>query len=137
MNLREELDRIRSQHGRLTPAVVVDEARSPDHPLHSRFEWDDAVAGEKYRLVQAQQLIRTVKVTMPATVDRGPVSLRAYYSVPSELGGNEYLPGEEVAADPIISALVLRNMRREFEQLQTQYGHLSEFLDMLSAALVP
>ena len=41
------------------------------------------------------------------------------------------------SADPIVSAMVLRNMRREFEQLQVQYGHLAEFIDMLNAALVP
>ena len=136
MSLREQLDQIRTQYGKLTPASVVNEARDPDHPLHSRFEWDDAVAGDKYRLMQARQLIAVVKVKLPATEDRGPVNLRAYHSVPSEDGtGNEYMPTEEVATDPVLRAMVLRKMRREFEQLQIQYGHLSEFFDLLTVAL--
>lgn len=45
--------------GNLTPDAVVEAARPKAHPLHHRFEWDDSVAGHKYRLDQARALIRT------------------------------------------------------------------------------
>lgn len=61
-NLRDQIEAIRASHGRLTPELVVDEARNPDHPLHHRFDWDDVVAGEKWRRVQAGELIRSVRV---------------------------------------------------------------------------
>jgi hypothetical protein len=39
-----------AEHGdELTEQIVVDAARSPDSPLHSLFEWDDAKAARKYR----------------------------------------------------------------------------------------
>lgn len=57
-----ELDRIRQAEGTLTPGVVVDAARDPSNILHTSFEWDDAIAGEKYRIVQAGKLIRSLRV---------------------------------------------------------------------------
>lgn len=58
----EELARITAQHDGLTPAVVVDESRPDDAPLHPVFEWDDAVAAELHRQHQADTLIKSVQV---------------------------------------------------------------------------
>lgn len=46
--------------GGVSAERVVEAARDPEHPWHARFVWDDAVAGEKYRLQQARALIRSV-----------------------------------------------------------------------------
>ena len=42
----------------ITPQNVVDLARSKDSKLHDDFEWDNEIAGEKYRLSQAREMIR-------------------------------------------------------------------------------
>lgn len=60
-SLEAMLDAIESKYGRLTPSVVVREARSPAHPLHRRFVWDDKRAGEIQRLNTARALIRSVR----------------------------------------------------------------------------
>ena len=52
-----ELAKIHQQQGEVTPEVVLDQARSPKHPLHPYFEWDDTVAALKHRLNQARELI--------------------------------------------------------------------------------
>lgn len=48
----------------ITPEGVVNLARNPGSCIHGDFEWDDAVAGEKYRIVQAQKMIRCLKVVV-------------------------------------------------------------------------
>jgi hypothetical protein len=58
----EALARIYKRDKELRASCVVDAARSPSSPLHSKFEWDDAVAGEKPRLYQARTLIRSVRI---------------------------------------------------------------------------
>jgi len=55
---------IEERHGELTPGIVIEEARAPDHPWHDEFEWRDDVAGERYRLNQARRLIARVRVTV-------------------------------------------------------------------------
>lgn len=48
--------------GVLTPDAVVNDAKSAKSPLHRYFEWDDKKAADRYRLEQARELIRSVKV---------------------------------------------------------------------------
>lgn len=48
-------------HG-IRPEDVVEAARDKKHPLHSRFDWNDKIAGHKWRLQQARQLINSVRV---------------------------------------------------------------------------
>ena len=131
--LREHLTEIYREHGSLTPRLVVDAARDPGHPLHDRFEWDDAVAGEKYREHQARQLIRTVKV-VEFSDDGDDQRVRAFHSVPRP-DGPTYLPVEEVREDPFTRQLVLRQAEREWRQLFARYRHLAEFLDVVEASV--
>lgn len=60
-----ELRRIAQQHGHITSKMVVDESRPEDAALHPAFEWDDGIAGERYRLHQASSLVRAVVVVPP------------------------------------------------------------------------
>lgn len=68
----DELTRIQAEHGCLTPQAVVDESRPDDAPLHPAFEWNDAVAGERYRHIQASDLIKTVEVIKPSVDESKP-----------------------------------------------------------------
>lgn len=60
--LRDRLQTLAGRDGRLTAAAVVDDAADKKSPLHGEFEWDDSVAGHKYRIEQARTLIASVKV---------------------------------------------------------------------------
>lgn len=132
-SLREHLQAIYAENGALTPRLVVDAARDPEHPLHDRFEWDDSLAGEKYREQQARQLIRTVKVVEPVG-DLDEARVRAFHSVPRP-DGQTYVPVEEVREDPFTRQLVLRTAEREFRQMFARYRHLREFLEVVQAAI--
>lgn len=48
--------------GRLTPENVIEEATDENSPLHDHFTWNDKLAGEKLRLIEARTLIRRVKI---------------------------------------------------------------------------
>lgn len=71
----EELERIRLEHNHLSPAVVVDESRPEDAPLHPVFEWRDPVAAEQWREHQAATLIKRVRI-IPAPPEPAPVAQR-------------------------------------------------------------
>ena len=53
---------IYKQHGEVKPQELVDTARPTSSPIHDAFEWDDSIAGEKYRLIQADTWIRNVTI---------------------------------------------------------------------------
>lgn len=49
-----------------TPQELVNYARkNPNSELHKCFEWDDTIAAEKYRVSQARDVIRYLRITIP------------------------------------------------------------------------
>lgn len=48
----------------ITPKMVVDDARNPESPLHDLFDWDDAVAAERWRITQARVVLRRVSLVI-------------------------------------------------------------------------
>lgn len=124
-DLRTELLAVRERYGDLTPANVVDAARDEDHPLHGRFEWDDAVAGEKYRLAQARQLIRVVREKY--TDGQGRLAdVRTFHAIPRE-NGMAYEPLDEIVRNDIATQVLLKSMEREWRQLKARYEKFAEF----------
>jgi hypothetical protein len=141
-SLRDELQSIYEDTGRLTPTLVVAYARDEDHPLHDRFTWDDTVAGEKWRKEEARMMIRRVKIVMrPATQRKPEVLGRVWHAFPPEptdegpAGEYDYFPTDEIAADPIRTAILLAAMEREWKQLKARYGHFAEFAAMIQGDL--
>jgi hypothetical protein len=132
--LREVLTEIRDRHGELTTQAVVDTARPPEHPLHARFEWDDAVAGEAYRRQQAGELIRSVRIRYIEEPEPREVNVFHVVKRPDS-GRQSYVPVEEIAADPVATALVLSEMRREWQAFERRYRHLAEFSELIATAV--
>lgn len=133
MSLRDSLQAIYDQRGELTPALVVDLARPEDHPLHDRFEWNDAIAGEVHRREQARRLIRSVKITDNRDPKR-PRHIREFVSVAR---GNDpqptYMPTVDAVADEFTRALVLQAMERDIAALKRKYSHLKEFANAINS----
>lgn len=108
---------------------VVDDARPEDSPLHSQFDWDDAVAGECWREQQARGLIRAV-VTVPQ--HEGETSVRAFVVV-SEVGKQHYVPTYVAMSNEQLRAQVLTRALNELKQFQAKYRELKEFTELFEA----
>jgi len=132
-DLRTQLTGIYQAHGELTPQIVVDEARPEGSPLHSRFDWNDQIAGEKYRLVQAQQLIRAVRIEYIARGSDEKKFIRAFSSLreSSDEEVTGYAPTEQILENPVTRKILLRNMERDIADLKRKYGHLTEFAQIM------
>lgn len=127
-DLRGILTAIREERGSLTPALLVEVARDPNHPLHHRFEWDDTKAAEKWRLEQAGALLRVTY----APVKGQPRDLRAFMAVRGDSAPtSEYVPTEEALADEFTRTLILRQFDREWKAFKRRYSDLAEFADLI------
>lgn len=115
----EELERIYQEKGRLDPADIVDESRSPVAPLHCCFEWDDQKAAEKFRESQASAIVRQITVVYE-TKDT-PQSTRAFVHIQKS-----YLPISVVVNSDENMKLLLENAKRELLALENKYNSLVE-----------
>lgn len=91
-----ELHAIRERRGKLTAAVVVEEAKTAKHPLHQFFEWDDRQAAQKHRLEQARHLMRSVYVIIE---DVSPEPIRAVVAIEQDDDLADYVPIVEAMTD--------------------------------------
>jgi hypothetical protein len=108
--------------GRLNPEIVPDEAVAKSHPLHRHFEWDDALAGRAYRVQQARQLIRLIRVE-PEDPDVEPP--RAFLSIHSE-GRTSYRALDSVRRSSDYQMILLRSARRDLESFRERYSGFRE-----------
>lgn len=127
-SLRQELQKLYEQNSMLTPALVVEAATDPASPLHAQFEWDNEKAGDMFRLHQARQLIRRVKIRVIDEEDPGKnFDVRAYQAVRQANGSTAYKSTMEIAEDPFLSRLLLADMEREWRLLRQRYESYHEF----------
>jgi len=126
-----ELELIRRKHkGILNPKDVVEFARNSDTALHQEFEWNDKIAGDAYRILQAREVIRT-RVTV-LTPDTKPV--RAYVSLPNDRKSNGgYRRINDVLEKPAWREQLLKNAMADMRAFQTKYAVLKELANVFSA----
>lgn len=133
MSLQAQLQAIYNERGELNPALVVDVARDPTHPLHVRFDWNDSTAAEKYRRQQAHKLIRSVRVTYVSNRTGTPITIRAFHAIQQEdTKAYAYEPTAVVIQDPIAIQLLRAQMQREWAAMQRRYADIEEFWEMVA-----
>ena len=139
MTVVEELEQIReSNDGILYPQSVVDFARNEETALHDKFEWDDTVAGENYRVWQARKIIRAVAILIP----RQNEPIQAYVSMVADryqgeekqekVGG--YRCMVDVLSTPDLRETLLSEALAEFEMWERKYTMITELADIFAAA---
>lgn len=132
--VKEELQSIYDAERQLTPGLVLDRARSEASPLHNLFEWVDSVAGEKYRIGQAQRLITRVKVVYRDS-DGEAKKVRRWHAVQAPERDWSYKPLDEIATDDFASKILLADMKRDFENFRKRYEGAAGYIDLIRSAL--
>ena len=126
----ERLESIRKGNkGRLTPAMVVDDARPKMSPLHNAFEWDDTKAAAGFRLVQAGDLIRCIIVVTDEAPDAPPV--RAFVNI--ETDDRHYTSIQHAMSDKDLRLQVVNRAMSELTQWETRYRDLKELAVVFAA----
>ena len=119
-----ELQRIYERDGVIEPETVVEESENPSAPLHSCFEWDDEKAAHKYRITQAQNILRAIVVVDEA---KQP-DTRAFVNVQ-----REYHPVSVVVRNPEKREILLQNALNELRWFERKYHTLQELSNVFAA----
>lgn len=122
------LEKLRKVHkGELLPSDLVADAKKSNSPLHPCFEWDDSIAGERFRLQQARGLIRSVvAVYRPVETEPKTISVRAYTHI-SEKGQPHYRATDQAMSQKITRIMIVKTAWDELQQWRRRYRDLKEF----------
>lgn len=104
----------------ITPQNVVDLARNEDSKLHNDFEWDNDIAGEKYRLLQASDMIRMLTYE-PKDEKHEPIRV---YQISTKK--TVYKPVEMILKNEDEYQNLLKRALAELNSLKKRYSTLVE-----------
>lgn len=105
----------------VTPANVLEKARNKRTELHKCFEWDDSIAGEKYRLIQARDVIRHFVIYTP---DEENLPKIRSYQISTEC--TRYEPTRMFLQNPDEYTELLKRAKNELEAFKQRYKTLTE-----------
>lgn len=123
----ETLEQIKEKYGGYLKTVdVVDEARNKKSKLHKYFQWDDTIAGEKYREQQARVLISNIAEVV--VVNKKQTRIRSFHSVNIKNQGKAYVS--------LNTVLTNKDYRRQLlDRASSTLGNLLDIMEMLKKKL--
>jgi hypothetical protein len=131
----EALDKFIRRNKSVSATEVVNAARPKTSPMHSKFEWNDKVAGERWREEQARGWIRSRRVVIEQAEGKS-VPIRAFVAVPAE-DGERYMPTDEAVADPVAWGSVLRAARTDARAFTRKLAQLESLKPGTVPSTVP
>lgn len=119
----------------ITPQAVLERAKDENSELHKCFEWDNDVAAEKYRTIQAGNVIRMLYIE-PKGEDAPPVR------VLSRTSDTVYQPTRTFLTNATEYEDLLKRALSELESFRKKYETLSELeqvfeqIDLINAQII-
>lgn len=112
----------------ITPQNVLEKARNEKTELHKCFEWDDSVASEKYRLLQARDIIRHFVVVFKDE-EESEQKIRSY-QITTET--NKYEPTRVILQKPDEYMALLKRAKAELNAFKKRYKMLAELEELFA-----
>ena len=110
----------------ITPQNVVNLARDEKSVIHNDFEWNDEIAGEKYRNIQARLMIQNFVIETKE--EKAPV--RAL-QITTKI--SNYKPVEFFLKNEDEYQLLLKRALSELQAFKERYSSLAELEDVFKA----
>ena len=116
---------------KLTAEELVNVSRPEDAPLHDYFEWNDAVAAEKYRVRQGNYLIEAVVEVhnKPSVDDSNKVEvevIKPFYAL--ETGSTNYYHIETIVQSEDKAQRLLAMATKELLSIRKRYDIIADKL---------
>ena len=116
--------------GRVTAKMLLFKAKAQRHPLHSCFEWDNSVAGRKYREQQAQNII--IQITVVQENPNSDAPYRAFVSV-TEDDSTHYTTIGRAMGRADLRRQIIEQALSELNAFRHKYSDLKELAEVFTA----
>lgn len=128
-NAQAVYDEIQQIGDTYTPEQIVEKATDESTELHKCFEWDDSAAAHKYRLSQAQGIIRCLVVVNEKVEDKELPTVRAIVS--TNMRENTYEPVRITIRNVDSYERLKAEALRELEAFKKKYAVIEEIGDII------
>ena len=125
----KQFEKIEKRDKAVTPDSVVKANRAAKAPLHDYFEWDNNVAGDKYRCTQASYLIRSIVCKLSDVDHEEPI--RAFVRVSTsddEEDTGQYIHIHQAMNRPFTREQLLQQALEDLRAWRKKYSQLKELV---------
>jgi len=132
-----ELEAIYEEHGKLTPPLIVADARNEDRETHKLIEWDDSAAAESYRQEQARYIMRNIIIVRKeeqAEAKEEPkiIKFRAFENVEAE-EERYFMPMQVAVSREDTRNYMLKQAMIALNSFRQKYGMIKELSAVIDA----
>ena len=132
VDITEELLKIHTKYGSLTPENVLKEAKKKRHPLHPHFDWDDTEAANRWRVHQSNMLISQARITITEHEEK---KIHAFVSISKE-GKREFVYTADALEDKQILFQIFSQLKSRIENIQDQLESMHMLKGAVKSALI-
>ncbi len=122
----------KANKGVTTAKMLVSAAKFKKHPLHNCFEWDDSIAGRKFREQQAQQIILQLVIVVDKPDSDVPRRVRAFVSV-DEKDSIHYTTMSRAMGKADLRRQIIEQALSELNAFRHKYADLKELAEVFIA----
>lgn len=122
----------------LSPQNLLEVSRPEGTALHDEFEWNDSIAAEKFRLIRAGNIIRSIVVVHESPKESGgqepkAIEVRAFFPTHNkdEDSRDTYESLAVINRDDTMRTRLMNDCLRELQWVQKKYRTLKEITDSL------
>lgn len=115
-------------------ADLVKDSEPEDSPLHTLFEWDDTVAGPKWREHEARQVLHSYEIVYINKAGKEHAEI-ANVSVADRKAnpGGAYMATRDAMQDPDLRDRIIAQAKGMLDAWEKRYGHLEELAGYVAA----
>ena len=133
------LNAMSEQHnGKITPQIVVDDAKDPKSPLHDYFEWDEKKAAHQWHITQAQYLIRSIHIVVKSE-DGTEDTVRLFHNVTvsspedPERAERVYITIKDAMEDEVTREQIIQKALGYLKSWRKRYSQYTELAELFMA----
>lgn len=123
----EELESLGNEY---SLADIVEKAKDEKSEMHSCFEWNDSIAGQKYREHQAGNMVRMLVFTKEENGEQKKTNIR--FIVSTGKHNNTYTSTRRIIRNEDEYSALLKRAYAELKAFKVKYSSLSELEEILS-----
>lgn len=120
-----ELEQLRE----ITNVSVLEKAKDKNTELHKCFEWNNDIAGEKYRLVQANQIIGSISIVINEDTEQEK-AIKKYVKIKVNEDKSVFKSIVEVVENDEEYQQVIKKAETEFISYKNKYEELLDLKDL-------
>ncbi len=109
----------------LTPEYIVEQSKQKSSPLYEYFEWDNKIAGDKYRLWQARYLIARIEIIVKYD-DGTEAQMRAFHNIIVQYENEDdeqgYVTVQDLKENPDYLLIILEKATHEIIAWKERYA---------------